>query len=81
MYANDAYKAQIPKEKFSQELVKTSTEKILGPVVNINGIQTLSFKDPHGLIIQIDNGDTQYLTTEEYKLFLKNREKIDNSSK
>ena len=27
-------------------------------------------KDPSGVIIQIDNGDTQYLTVEEYKTFL-----------
>lgn len=31
--------------------------------------------NPKGVILQVDNGDTQYLTTEEYKTFLKNREK------
>jgi hypothetical protein len=28
-----------------------------------------------GVLLQMDNGDTQYLTSEEYVLFLKNREK------
>ncbi|NIQ16692.1 MAG: hypothetical protein GTO02_20595 [Candidatus Dadabacteria bacterium] len=31
-----------------------------------------------GVLLQIPNGDTQYLTTEEYKTFLKNREKLKN---
>tara|TARA_R110000823_G_scaffold239099_7_gene364374 strand:- start:6302 stop:6454 length:153 start_codon:yes stop_codon:yes gene_type:complete len=32
--------------------------------------------EPHGVIIQVDNGDTQYLTISDYKVFLKNREKL-----
>tara|TARA_R110000772_G_scaffold233476_1_gene345027 strand:+ start:1047 stop:1199 length:153 start_codon:yes stop_codon:yes gene_type:complete len=32
--------------------------------------------EPYGVVLQIDNGDTQYLTIEDYTLFLKNREKI-----
>ena len=36
------------------------------------------FKEPYGVIIQIDNGDKQYLTVEQYKTFLKNREKLKN---
>jgi hypothetical protein len=28
-----------------------------------------------GVLLQADNGDTQYLTLEEYETFLKNREK------
>ena len=32
--------------------------------------------EPNGVVLQIDNGDTQYLTIEDYTLFLKNREKI-----
>ena len=34
------------------------------------------FKEPHGVIIQTDNGDTQYLTIKDYRVFLKNREKL-----
>ncbi len=34
------------------------------------------FKEPHGVIIQIDNGDTQYLTVEEYEAFLDGRENL-----
>lgn len=30
-------------------------------------------QDQHGVLIGVDNGDTQYLTTEEYETFLKNR--------
>jgi len=30
-------------------------------------------QEPHGVIIQVDNGDTQYLTIEQYELFQKNR--------
>ena len=29
-----------------------------------------------GVLIQVDNGDTQYLTTEEYNKFLENRQKL-----
>lgn len=32
--------------------------------------------EPNGVVLQIDNGDTQYLTMEDYTLFLKNREKL-----
>lgn len=32
---------------------------------------------PQGVIIQIDNGDTQYLTMNDYDLFLKNRQKLN----
>lgn len=35
--------------------------------------------EPNGVLLQVDNGDTQYLTIEEYKLFLKNREKNGQS--
>lgn len=38
-------------------------------------------KDPHGLIIQLDNGDTQYLTTSEYETFLENRKKLNKGNK
>ena len=30
--------------------------------------------EPHGVMVQLDNGDTQYLTMDELKLFIKNRE-------
>lgn len=30
--------------------------------------------EANGVVIQTDNGDTQYLTMKEYKVFLKNRE-------
>ena len=38
-------------------------------------------KEPHGVVLQIDNGDTQYLTIEDYTLFLKNREKLKNDNR
>jgi hypothetical protein len=36
---------------------------------------------PHGVVLQTDNGDTQYLTIEDYTLFLKNREKLKNDNR
>ena len=30
----------------------------------------------NGVILQIDNGDTQYMTMDEYKTFVDNRNKI-----
>lgn len=34
----------------------------------------------HGVIIQVDNGDSEYLTTEEYQAFLeKNQNKEDEA--
>jgi hypothetical protein len=36
--------------------------------------------EAHGVIIQTDNGDTQYLTMGEYKVFLKNRENYLNET-
>jgi hypothetical protein len=35
-------------------------------------------QDNKGVLIQVDNGDSQYLTTEEYKIFVENREKLDD---
>jgi hypothetical protein len=32
--------------------------------------------EPHGVMIQVDNGDTQYLTMGEVKTFIENREKL-----
>ena len=33
--------------------------------------------EPHGVMVQLDNGDTQYLTMDELKLFMENREKLN----
>lgn len=30
--------------------------------------------EPQGVIVQVDNGDTQYMTIEDYNQFLKNRQ-------
>lgn len=38
-------------------------------------------EEPKGVLLQIDNGDTQYLTMKEYKIFLKNREKLENENR
>tara|TARA_R110002020_G_scaffold138469_7_gene308579 strand:- start:40645 stop:40818 length:174 start_codon:yes stop_codon:yes gene_type:complete len=38
-------------------------------------------EEPKGVLLQIDNGDTQYLTMKEYKVFLKNREKLENENR
>lgn len=32
--------------------------------------------EPHGVLIQINNGDVQYLTIDEFTLFKTNREKL-----
>ena len=32
-----------------------------------------------GVLIQVENGDTQYLTHEEYELFVKNRQNSDEN--
>ena len=34
--------------------------------------------EPHGVIVQLDNGDTQYLTMDEIKTLIKNREQSKN---
>jgi hypothetical protein len=34
--------------------------------------------EPHGVMLQISNGDTQYLTMDEFKTFNNNRKKIEN---
>ena len=34
--------------------------------------------EPHGVMLQITNGDTQYLTMVEFKTFITNREKLKN---
>jgi len=39
------------------------------------------FKQPYGVVLQVDNGETQYLTMEEYKVFLKNRNKLKNDNR
>jgi hypothetical protein len=33
-------------------------------------------KEPHGVILEISNGDTQYMTMDEYKTFVDNRNKL-----
>ena len=42
---------------------------------------TIINKTEEGVTIQIDNGDTQFLTNEEYDLFVKNREKLCTQKK
>ena len=32
--------------------------------------------EPHGVLLQISNGDTQYLTMDEFAVFKANREKM-----
>ena len=32
--------------------------------------------EPHGVMLQISNGDTQYLTIKEFETFLNNRNKL-----
>jgi hypothetical protein len=34
-------------------------------------------QDNDGVLIQVDNGDNQYLTTEEYEIFIENRNKLN----
>lgn len=32
--------------------------------------------EPHGVMVQVDNGDTQYMTMDEVKTFIENRKKL-----
>jgi hypothetical protein len=51
----------------------------MNTVWGYNVIKWVLDKDsqPQGVIIQVDNGDTQYLTMEEYNQFLQNRQEND----
>ena len=56
----------------NQENKEMSTEKWGHTVVKY--LTDDSEKEHHGVLIQVDNGDTQYLTMEEYGVFLKENE-------